>query len=201
MMRVAAIALVAILSAPAAWADPVAGEFDPETGYRMSRYQAPVPDEVPGGRRVNFEEVERHVRDGTAILIDVMPTDGSGAHPETGEWHLKTPHKDIPGSVWLPDVGRGRLDPGLAHYFQSNLEHLTQGNKARPIVVYCQADCWMGWNAAKRAAEIGYTSVLWYPEGRDGWRDWDGTVADAVPVPMQPADARLRLKSSSVPVH
>ena len=42
------------------------------------------------------------------------------------------------------------------------------------LLFFCLADCWMSWNAAKRAQEYGYTSVLWYPEGTDGWRfeDW-----------------------------
>jgi PQQ-dependent catabolism-associated CXXCW motif protein len=32
-------------------------------------------------------------------------------------------------------------------------------------------DCWMSWNAAKRAVEWGYSSVIWYPAGADGWED------------------------------
>jgi PQQ-dependent catabolism-associated CXXCW motif protein len=37
------------------------------------------------------------------------------------------------------------------------------------VVLYCLADCWMSWNAAKRAQEIGYSNVAWYREGTDGW--------------------------------
>lgn len=165
-------------------------EFDAVTGYRISRYQAPVPEEVPGAKRVQFEDVERIVKERSAILIDVMATDGAGVDSETGRWQLRRPRKNIPGSHWLADVGRGKPGAALEHYFTSNLERLTGGDKARAIVIYCLADCWMGWNAAKRAATYGYTAVQWYPEGSDGWRDWDGTLADAEPVPMDPADAK-----------
>ncbi len=41
--------------------------------------------------------------------------------------------------------------------------------RARPLVFYCLKDCWMSWNAAKRALELGYKNVDWYPEGSDGW--------------------------------
>jgi hypothetical protein len=27
----------------------------------------------------------------------------------------------------------------------------------------------MSWNAARRALEWGYTAVIWYPDGTDGW--------------------------------
>ena len=39
----------------------------------------------------------------------------------------------------------------------------------RMLVFYCLANCWMSWNAAKRALAMGYTHVAWYPDGTDGW--------------------------------
>ena len=42
-------------------------------------------------------------------------------------------------------------------------------NRKRPLVFYCLKDCWMSWNAAKRALAQGYPNVDWYPEGSDGW--------------------------------
>ena len=53
----------------------------------------------------------------------------------------------------------------------TELAKLTGGDKNRPVVFYCDANCWMSWNAAKRAlVELGYTSVYWYPEGVQGWQ-------------------------------
>ncbi len=181
--------IVAVVPAGGSIAADAAPEFDPATGFRIARYRAPVPDDVPGAKRCFFDDVNKFVSDGRSILIDVMAAEGGGVDPVTGQWRIVKPRQNIPGSHWLPDVGKGTLEAGLEHYFQGKLESLTGGDKSRTIVIYCLADCWMGWNAAKRAASYGYTAVHWYPEGTDGWRDWDGTLAPAEPVPMDPADA------------
>jgi PQQ-dependent catabolism-associated CXXCW motif protein len=160
-------------------------DFDATTGFRIARYRTPVPDKVPGGRVITAAEVADLVQSQQAILLDVMPSDGAGLDAVTGEWHMAKQRLDIPGSIWLPDVGRGNLTPSLDAYFRDNLAKLTSGNVSRPVIVYCQADCWMSWNAVKRASGYGYTALYWYPEGSDGWRDWDGSFADAKPVPVQ----------------
>lgn len=180
---------VAAVPAGSSIAADAASEFDPATGFRIARYRAPVPEDVPGAKRCFFDDVNKFVFDGRSILIDVMAAEGGGVDPVTGQWRIVKPRQNIPGSHWLPDVGKGTLEAGLEHYFQSKLEGLTGGDKSRTIVIYCLADCWMGWNAAKRAASYGYTAVHWYPEGTDGWRDWDGALAPAEPVLMDPADA------------
>jgi PQQ-dependent catabolism-associated CXXCW motif protein len=182
--------LALIFTSPSAIAeDP---EFDAATGFRTSRYRSPVPDNVPGGSTISAAEVAVLVKDKNAILLDVMPSDGAGLDPATGEWHMTNPRQDIPGSVWLPDVGRGQLTPAMNGYFRDNLAKLTAGNVSRPVIVYCQADCWMSWNAVKRAATYGYTALYWFPEGSDGWRDWDGTFVEAKPVPLTPASTATK---------
>lgn len=156
--------------------------FDPTTGYRIEQYRAPVPQSVPGGTTITLETLQALVRDQQAVLLDVTPLEGPGADPATGVWHVPKPRANMAGSVWLPDVGRGTLTPALEAYFQSNLKALTGGNKARAVIVYCQADCWMSWNAVKRAAGYGYTALYWYPDGTDGMRDWDLPLVPASPV-------------------
>ena len=42
------------------------------------------------------------------------------------------------------------------------------GNNAALLVIYCQENCWMSWNAAKRVLSYGYPNVAWYPEGTEG---------------------------------
>ena len=56
-------------------------------------------------------------------------------------------------------------------YFRTGLEKATGGDKAKPLVFYCLRDCWMSWNAAKRAIAVGYRDVSWYPDGTDGWSE------------------------------
>jgi PQQ-dependent catabolism-associated CXXCW motif protein len=163
-------------------------DFDQTTGYRMARYRSPVPATVPGGKRIDIDDVDRLVGRG-AILLDVMPSDGAGLNADTGHWATKI-HENIPGSTWLPDVGRGRIDGRLQSYLEGNLARITAGDKTRDIVVYCQSDCWMGWNAVQRIAALGYTSLYWYPNGIDGWRDWERGFAAAVPVPANPDPVR-----------
>jgi PQQ-dependent catabolism-associated CXXCW motif protein len=76
----------------------------------------------------------------------------------------------IPGSVWLPNVGLGVLPDDLMILFERELKRLTGGDRGRPVVFYCDADCWMSWNAAKRARhELGYGRVYWYPDGVESW--------------------------------
>src|SRR5258706_1216119 len=55
------------------------------------------------------------------------------------------------------------------------------GNNETLLVIYCQADCWMSWNAAKQALSYGYTNVAWYPEGTDGWQRANLPLADSQP--------------------
>ncbi len=158
--------------------------FDPTTGYRVAHYRAAVPETVPGGTRANLDKVDQLIKD-SAVLLDVMPSEGAGADPATGQWRLSRPHQTIPGATWLPDVGRGKLTARFDSYLKSNVETLTKGDKAKPIIIFCQSDCWMSWNAVQRLAGLGYSSLYWFPEGTDGWVEWgDRKLAPAEPVPM-----------------
>ena len=158
--------------------------FDPETGFRTAHYRGAVPAGVPGGKRVNLEQVDSLLNAG-AILLDVMPSEGAGADPVTGAWRLSRSHQTIPGATWVPDVGRGKITPAFESYFKSNLAKLSAGNPSKPIILFCQSDCWMAWNAVQRAAGYGYTKLYWFPEGTDGWVEWgDRKLVPIEPVPF-----------------
>lgn len=184
--RVAAIALLMLagLGAVRAGEAPAYDHLDPKTGFRIERYQAAVPETPPAGKRVWIPEIDRLVAEEKAVLVDVSPITGLGYDPKTGRWRNAKPHSSLPGAVWLPEVGRGRIDEAVARFFQSNLEKLSGGNPAHPLVLFCHADCWMSWNAMKRAAELGYTRLYWFPEGTDGWRDWDRKLTPITPTPV-----------------
>lgn len=162
--------------------------IDPKTGYRTSHYQGALPPYVPGAERVDLKTVKSHFENKSALFLDVMAHTGTGPDPIDGYWRLSKPRKNIPGSVWLADVGTGTLTNEMQHYFQSNLEELTGGDKSKPVIMYCTAGCWMAWNAVKRAATWGYTNLLWFPEGSDDWAQANLPLVDSVPIPVKIED-------------
>lgn len=160
------LAAISMLWGPAAPA-AFAGVEEP-SAYRMDEFRAPVPETLAGARVVSTAEAAELWRSGAAVFVDVLPKPPKPNLPKGTIFRLP-PREDIPGSTWLPDVGYGVLSPEMTAYFADNLAAATGGDKAKTVVFYCLADCWMSWNAAKRAMEWGYTSVVWYPEGTDGW--------------------------------
>jgi len=97
-------------------------------------------------------------------------------------WRDK-PRFNIPGSIWLPDTGYGQLAETTENYLRQGLIRASGGNRTALIVIYCQADCWMSWNAAKRTVSYGYSNVAWYPDGTDGWEEAKLPVAESQPDP------------------
>jgi PQQ-dependent catabolism-associated CXXCW motif protein len=146
-----------------------AGEPPPEPdSYRGSDYRSPTPASLKGARVLTTEEAAALWRAGEAAFIDVLPQAPRPAGlPADVVWRDK-PRFDIPGSVWLPDTGYGELAPVMLDYFRRGLDQALSG-RSLPLVFYCLKDCWMSWNAAKRALALGYSKVAWYPEGADGW--------------------------------
>jgi PQQ-dependent catabolism-associated CXXCW motif protein len=146
-----------------------AGGIAEPAGYRMDEYKAPVPDTLAGATVVSTAEAEALWRNRQAVFLDVMPYTPKPANLPAGTiWRDKV-RKDIPGSLWLANVGYGALPAETEAYFRQALSAATEGDKSRKILFYCMTDCWMSWNAARRAVKWGYKSVLWYPPGADGW--------------------------------
>jgi PQQ-dependent catabolism-associated CXXCW motif protein len=181
MTRAAAcLALLATIFATAA--TRAADVPEPES-YRVKDYRAPVPATLRGAKVIGTEEAEKLWRSHIASFVDVLPRPPRPRNlPEGTLWRDK-PRPDIPGSIWLPDTGYGELAPSMAGYFVKGLEKATHGDHAKLLVLYCLADCWMSWNAAKRAQEIGYSNVAWYREGTDGWLAAGLPLEEAIPEP------------------
>ena len=162
------------------------GSAVPEpTGYRMDEYRAPTPATLAGGTVLDTAGVQSLIGASEVILIDVLPMQKRPDNLPANTLWIPKVRNNIPGSVWLPDVGRGALNESVERYFQENLEQLTAGDRSRKIIVYCLADCWMSWNAAKRAIEYGYRSVYWYPGGTDHWTAAGLATKESQPVPME----------------
>ncbi len=137
--------------------------------FRTGDYRAPTPASLAGAQVLTTAEAAALWRSGKAAFIDVLPNPPRPAGlPEGTLWREK-PRSDIPGSVWLPDTGYGALNPPMEDYFQFNLERIAGADRGKTLVFYCLKDCWMSWNAAKRALSLGYAHVAWYPDGTDGW--------------------------------
>lgn len=151
-------ALAVVLLAPAS---PSAAEE-----YRLGNYRAPTPVRLAGAITVGSVEAQALIEARAVLPVDVMAVQ---RHPFTGQWLLSKPRAHLPGSVWLPNVGVGDPSPALEAWFKDQLDRLTHGSKTAGLMFYCMTDCWMSWNAAKRAVSWGYRKVHWYPEGADGW--------------------------------
>lgn len=176
-----AVAVVLIFSAPA-----IAQTVPEPSDYRMDQYRAPVPGEITGGKIVGPEEAHALWMMGDAAFVDVLPQPPKPANlPEGTIWRDK-PHDTIPGAIWLPNVGYGKIAEVTAEYFRSGLSAATGGDPNHPVVFFCLEDCWMSWNAARRAIEWGYGEVYWFPEGTDGWGLWDYPLERVKPAPGQP---------------
>ena len=155
---------------------------EPET-YRTENYRAPVPSSLQGARVLTTAAAAAIWKQAAAVFVDVFPRAPRPSNlPEGTLWHNK-PHLSIPGSVWLPDTGYGALHSSMEAYFRTNLERITGGDHGKALVFYCLKDCWMSWNAAKRAQSLGYTQINWYPEGADGWAASGLPLEEKQPVP------------------
>jgi PQQ-dependent catabolism-associated CXXCW motif protein len=171
-----ALMLLAALAGPTS-----AAEFQDDPPYRMDDYRAPVPATVPGGTVLHIAEMLDLVRSGGGVLIDVLP---APRRPETmrpGMPWMPEPHKTLPGALWWPEVGRGALPPAMESHFRQRLEDVSDARR-RLIVFFCLSNCWMSWNAAKRAASLGFRAG-WFPEGVDGW--------EAAGLPVETAEPEL----------
>jgi len=127
-------------------------------GYRITLYRSPTPAQVDGGQVVDTATLQR--------LLSQQP------------------HANLPGSLWLANTGDGELSPAWQAYFAHNLQSATAGHPDQPVVFYCRADCWLSWNAVKRAKALGYHNLYWYRDGVDAWQQANLPLQPAQPVPL-----------------
>ena len=146
------------------------GNITEPQDYRMSDYRTPTPATLAGATVVDAVEVHALIKDNKqTVLIDVLPLERKPPDfPPDRLWRTP-PRYNLPGSVWLPNVGDGPISPSFKQYFVENLENIVSTKYNPPLVFYCLVDCWMSWNAAKRALELGYDNIYWFPGGTDEW--------------------------------
>jgi PQQ-dependent catabolism-associated CXXCW motif protein len=152
-------------------------------GYRLGDYRAPTPATLRGARAIGTDEAEAIWRSHSASFVDVLPRAPRPRDLPAGTLWRDKPRANIPGSIWLPDTGYGELAASMADYFSKGLEKATNGDRTRTLVLYCLADCWMSWNAARRALTLGYSDVVWYRDGTVGWLAAGLSLQDSMPEP------------------
>jgi PQQ-dependent catabolism-associated CXXCW motif protein len=179
------VLLIVVSGLAALVAAGVRGEDRPgePAGYRTADYRAPTPAGLAGARVVSTAEAEPLWQRKSAVFVDVLARAPRPANLPPGTIWRDRPRLNIPGSIWLPDTGYGALAPATEDYLRKNLERATGGDRAKLLVIYCQRNCWMSWNAAKRILSMGYANVAWYPDGTDGWTEMLLPVAKAQPAP------------------
>lgn len=187
-MLQAAAAGLALGAGRRAWGQDSAEALFDAAGYRRTRYRAPVDrDPAPAGILPLARALRlRPGRD--SLFIDVLPADGARRDPGTGVWDGVPPHQTIPGALWLPETGRAIPDPALWGGLIETIGAARRAHPRWPIVLFCRADCWMSWNAARRLALGGVTGVWWQPEGIDGWHDAGRPLAASLPHVVVPHD-------------
>lgn len=177
-----AAALILCLAVGAARAIDAGAVPEPE-GYRTDDYRTPVPRTLAGAQVIGADDAETMLKGGEAVFIDVFPRAPKPPNLPAGTVWRDPTHMTIEGAYWLPNVGYGVLSPEFETYFRSRLERLTGGDRTRPVVFFCLKDCWMSWNAGKRALAWGYTNVIWFSEGTDAWQEAGFDLVKATPVP------------------
>ena len=129
----------------------------PTAQLKTGGLHGPTPTAIPGGRLVTTPELAQLLRDpaAQAMVFDVLG----------GPQHLPNAIPVVPASQ------PGDFQDQTQREFGQFLQQATQGRKDRPMVFYCQStQCWMSYNAALRAINLGYTKVLWYRGGIEAWQ-------------------------------
>ena len=140
----------------------------PTKSPRTGRLHAPTPKELPGAKTIRTMELRSmQGRSPAPILIDVLGGQG---------------HRTVAGAHWLREPGEAPFGNAERERFREDLEKLTSGRKAAPIVFFClSSECWMSYNAGLRALELGYTNVHWYRGGTEAWNRAGFEMREAEP--------------------
>lgn len=149
----------------------------------MQDFRTPVPATLRGARVLTNDEAADLWNKNAAVFIDVYPQAPKPPNLPAGTFWRDPVHRSIEGAQWLPNVGYGGLSPEMDAYFRKHLDALSKGKHDAPLVFFCLKDCWMSWNAGKRALEYGYSNVMWFRDGTDGWQELGYPLAEVKKLP------------------
>lgn len=147
------------------------------SGYWTGPNQGETPASLAGATVIHTADLADLIAREKPVLIDASPAPPPPPDLPAGTVWMAPVHRDIPGSVWLQEAGKGEISSEAEALYGSTLNELTHGSRKRAIVLYCHPKCWLSWNAAKRAVSFGYRHVYWYPDGIEGWQEAGHSVA------------------------
>lgn len=171
------LASSAAMSTPLA-PQPAQSQPAEPSGFRGPPYQAPVPATLSGARTIDAARAEA-LHDAGVAFVDVYPRQKRPPGLPEGTIWRGAPHQTIPGAHWLYDTGYDRLSAPESQRLAGGLGRIL-ADQDTPVVIFCRVDCWMGWNAAKRAVQMGYRNVMWFPGGVDDWLMQGRDLAPAI---------------------
>lgn len=132
----------------------------PQTQLHDGAMHGPTPTSIPGGQVI------------TTPQLAAMMQQSQGQADGALLFHVLGSPPMIPGALQAaPASAPGTFSDQTQQEFGQFLQQTTQGNRARPLVFYCQSiQCWMSYNAALRAINMGFTRVYWYRGGIEAWQ-------------------------------
>ena len=166
-------------------AEAGAAEVPEPEGYRLENYRSADAGHAARRKVLGTDEAETIWRSCIGVLCRRAAA-GRRGHGICRRERFGTTSREptFPAASGCPTPAMANSRPSMADYFARGLE---KGNRMaiarRLLVFYCLADCWMSWNAAKRALSLGYSNVAWYREGTDGWRAAGLPLQEATPEP------------------
>jgi PQQ-dependent catabolism-associated CXXCW motif protein len=128
----------------------------PATSSLHSQMEGPTPASIPGGRLITTKEVLALIQSNSTpyLLLDAL---GGNATLRGAQ-------------LFSRGAAPGMLGDYIEKQMGQWLYQATGGNRNMALVIFCQSShCWMSYNAALRAIDLGYRNVLWYRGGLEAW--------------------------------
>lgn len=137
-----------------------------------------TPLTIPGGHVITTREMRQVINANANIpVIDV--------------WAYG-PHPSLPGAIMMPGAGSpGDFNDATQQRLWDALSNLTQRQPKNPLIFLCTGSrCWESYNAALRAIDMGFQTVLWYRGGLAAWQASGAPMSNGDPgqggPPQQP---------------
>jgi PQQ-dependent catabolism-associated CXXCW motif protein len=117
----------------------------------------PTPNQIPGGQVITTQGLLPLLQQ-SEVPVKVFDVLGSG--------------QGLPQAIPAAWAARpGRFDDETQSRLAQLLRQASGGRRDVALVFYCGGpQCWMSYNAALRAIELGYPNVMWYRGGMEAWR-------------------------------